>query len=321
MREVRSIAVFLDDMGILATALDELVRGNILKEDRFPWLVSLHDLAVMSEVIDRPAEFLLYLRRRTESDISLNYSAVDELDLFMLFFQGQLYIEPDPERMYKEFIGAPRPTNADRKRYRENAVPTVVGTHTDPLDAWVYHSQGMTRTAVEKPVFQSHPAVLSIVDFLTDGHKPGWLRFSADLLNLNEEAQASFAEHLEIILASTAKDSKAHWFFSAYAGSWGYPVLAVSTRGQMESLGSARERFKHYAITKKHQLKSDRILMMIISNQGGIEWIGYDHTLPMDNPELDRRGREMGLDPVNTPTPPSSRRATKRLRRGRGRRH
>ena len=41
VREVRSIAVCLDDMGPLGTALDELVRGDVIKSDQFPWVVSL----------------------------------------------------------------------------------------------------------------------------------------------------------------------------------------------------------------------------------------------------------------------------------------
>jgi hypothetical protein len=38
-----------------------------------PWITSLHDLEVISAVIERPAEFLLYLRRRTDSGVATYY--------------------------------------------------------------------------------------------------------------------------------------------------------------------------------------------------------------------------------------------------------
>ena len=197
VREVRSIAVCLDDMGPLGTALDELVRGNVVRSDRFPWIVSLHDLAIIAEVLERPAEFLLYLRRRTESEVSLKFWAIDELDLFMLFLSGQLYVEPDPDRVSEEFLGVRRPSGGDRQRYRSSAVPTRVMTHTDPLDAWVYHQEGSVQEPAPKPVFEVHPALLNLVDFLQDGKKPGWFRFSADLLNLGGEAQEKIARDIQ----------------------------------------------------------------------------------------------------------------------------
>ncbi|MBT2473278.1 hypothetical protein J7E68_01475 [Microbacterium sp. ISL-103] len=109
VREIRSVAVCLDDLGPLATGLDALVRANVVTSDRFPWIVSLHDLMVVADVVDRPAEFLLYLRRRTESEVSLRFEALDELDLFMLFLQGGLYVDPDPERVSEEFLGGASP--------------------------------------------------------------------------------------------------------------------------------------------------------------------------------------------------------------------
>jgi hypothetical protein len=76
-------------------------------------ITSLHDLEVISKVIDRPAELLLYLRRRTDSGVATHYRGSDELDLFMLFLDGGLYVEPDPDEVRDQYPTAPPPRNRD----------------------------------------------------------------------------------------------------------------------------------------------------------------------------------------------------------------
>lgn len=319
IREVRSVAVCLDDMGPLATALDELVRADVVKNDRFPWIVSLHDLAIVAEVVERPAEFLLYLRRRTESEVSLNFAAIDELDLFMLFLSGQLYVEPDPDRVSEEFLGVRRPTAKDRRRYRRQAVPTRVMTHTDPLDAWVYFQEGSSPEEAPKPEFSSHPAVLGLVDFLQDGRKPGWFRFASDLLNLADEAQEDVARGIDNVIEATKKDGRPHTSFLSFAGAWGYPTLFVGSQPAKMPHALASQHLASYGITKKHQVQSDRALMVLVDERGAIRSVRYDNRRPVVDAELDQLATEMGLIPVEVmgrPVPPSARRATKRLNPG-----
>jgi len=323
IREVRSVAVCLDDMGPLGTALDELVRADVIKSERFPWIVSLHDLAIVAEVVDRPAEFLLYLRRRTESEVSLNFAAIDELDLFMLFLSGQLYVEPDPDRVREEFLGVPRPTGKDRHRYRSQAVPTRVMTHTDPLDAWVYFREGSSQEEAPKPKFGSNAAVLELVDFLQDGRKPGWFRFAADLLNLANEAQEEVVQGIGNVIEATKRDGLPHTSFVAFAGAWGYPTLFVGSQPAKMPRALASQHLATYGITKKHQIQSDRALMVLVDERGAIRSVRYDNRRPAVDAELDRLATEMGLIPVEVmgrPVPPSARRATKRLNPGKKKR-
>lgn len=138
VREVRTIVVGLDFFGPLAVALGDLQTAGMLGEGSLPWIASLHDVEVISKVIDRPAEFLLYLRRRTDSGVATYYRGADELDLFMLFLDGGLYVEQDPEEVSRQHPTSGAARAHDGKQHRRDARPTVVGTHTDPLDAWMY---------------------------------------------------------------------------------------------------------------------------------------------------------------------------------------
>ena len=316
IREIRSVAVCLDDIGPLATALDELVRADVIKSERFPWIVTLHDLSVIAEVLDRPCEFLLYLRRRTESEVSLKFHSIDELDLFMLFLDGGLYVEPDPDRVSEEFLGVPRPTGGDRRRYRAAAVPTRVMTHTDPLDAWIYFQEGSSQASAPKPSFASHPAVSSLIDFLQDGRKPGWFRFSADLLNLAEDAQESLVASVERLLSMTTADAQHHHALMTFAGAWGYPSLYIGSKPTRMPQAEASRRLAMYAIAKKHQIKSDRALMVLFDERGNIRSVRYDNSSPREDARLDEAGILLGLMPPETmgrPVPPSAGRTTKRL--------
>jgi hypothetical protein len=316
IREVRSIAVCLDDFGPLATGLDDLVRSGIIESDRFPWIVSLHDLMTISEILDRPAEFLLYLRRRTESEVSLKYFAVDELDMFMLYLSGQLYVQPDPERVQAEFLGVPRTSGHERRQYAESAIPTQVMTHTDSLDAWIYFQAGLVAEPVEKPTFASNPELLRVVDFLQDGHKPGWFRFSADLLNLAEDAQARVVKCKNQILRDSERDAKSHTAFLAFAGAWGYPTLFLGSQPGGMPHEVASRKLLTYALAKKHQIKSDRALIVLFDPRGSISSVRYDNRAPGEDEHMDGLGKRIGLMPVEymgRPVPPSAQRKTKRL--------
>jgi hypothetical protein len=98
VRETHAVAVTLEDLSAIATVTTSLINAGLLAVQDVPWTVSIHDLGIIRELIDRPAEFVLYLRRRTEPAVTLRYHAVDELDLFLEFFASGLYVEPDPEK-------------------------------------------------------------------------------------------------------------------------------------------------------------------------------------------------------------------------------
>ena len=73
---------------------------------------------------------------------------------------------------------------------------------------------------------------------------------------------------------------------------------------------------------KKHQMKADRSLGLLLNNQRVIVHVIYLNGLPIDDPELDALGEKIGLRPAGEPgqtIPPSARRATRQLRGKRGR--
>lgn len=316
VREVRTVVACLDDFGPLAVAADTLVRADLIGGATLPWIVSLHDLEVTTKLLETPELFLLYLRRRTEPQAARLFEAVDELDVLMWFIQGGLYFDPDPDELYRRYPTGPRPTGATRARYRKEAF-TTIGTLTDSLDAWMYHEDGVTYTAAEKPRRSDNALLLSIIAELRTRRSPGWLRIGADLLNLSEDSQSELASQITGLIERTKIDKTFHSLAQVLVTPWGYSAIFLGTQ-PFGNLG-ARGKLEIYAAVKKHQLRADRALAVLVSEDGAIAWSGYNNLPWSPNEELDRLGSEMGLVPVEQMTrnpPPSARRATRRLNPG-----
>lgn len=319
VREVRSLAVTLDDLSSLNCSLDALVRSKVIAAGKLPWVVSLHDLVVTLRVLTRPAELLLYLRRRTDSEVATRYDGADELDFVMLFVQGQLWVDPDPDEMRRRFPRAPHlPIGAQRRTYQSQAQATRVGTHTDELDAWMYYSDGLVPTPVEKPSFRMDDAVDELADALEARRSAGWLTTAADLLNGSSEQRMSTAVSIRRLLCD-AEDGGRHSLFIGLPGPWGFASLTIGTapRGDVNALSQ----LKLYASAKQYQLRADRCLTMLVDKRGGIlETAFRGVAIPLSD-DMDHLVQKVGLQPppagVRKP-PPYARRSGRRLRGPRG---
>jgi hypothetical protein len=198
IREVHTIAVSLDDLMSVTTATVELVRAGLVDPADIPWTVSLHDLDLITELVDRPAEFLLYLRRRRDPLTTHVFMAPDELDLFLLFFEGNLWAEPDPDEVHKTFPFTGPPTTAARRRFREQG-RAYITSRTDQLDEW-HHSK--TRTGgphVPKPRMLHSPAG-PLIDELTARGVFGALSLGATLLSGSTAFQQQIATQANVLL-------------------------------------------------------------------------------------------------------------------------
>ncbi|MBR7835187.1 hypothetical protein KDL01_18080 [Actinospica durhamensis] len=206
IREIHTVAVSLDDLSTVLTATAELLRAGLLGLDNIPWTVSLHDFELISELVDRPAEFLLYLRRRRNPDAIVMFRAPDELDLFLYFFESGLWAEPDPAKVRSAFPFMPEPTTAELRRYRAQ-VPSIVSARTDAMDAW-FHARGRVgRASAPKPAMVPSP-LATFIDELRARNVAGWLSIGATLLSVTTLVQRQFARHADSLLDNPSPDGQ-----------------------------------------------------------------------------------------------------------------
>lgn len=311
VQEVHTVVVCLDDWGPLAIATDALVRAEILKSETIPWLVSLHDLLVISSILPIPADFLTYLRRRTDPATSRLLMASDELDLVMWYMEGGLYFEPDPDLVHKTYPLTARPTQADRKRFRKSNVRTHVVTHTDPLDAWMYYTEGQTEIPAERPERRHVASVKELIDSLRQCEVRGWLRTGADLAGLSQESQELMAEHLHRIVAMTVQDAGFHTSLQTYAGPWGHLSFIIGSKPTTWARAECIDRVRNYTRLKKHQLQLDRSMCILIDTTGDIVWSEYTNAAYVPDIVLDQEVAASGLlTPAQmrpSPNPPPTR--------------
>jgi hypothetical protein len=295
VREIRTIVAGLDHFGPLSVGLGDLRESDLVGGETMPWVVTIHDLDVISRVLDRAAEFLLYLRRRTDSGVAAHFRGSDELDLFMLYLNGGLFVEDDPDEVHRMHPKTPAPSKTARDHFRESNRPTLVATHTDPLDAWMYWQEGTSAIEVDKPKFNVDPATSDLVDFLADDHKPGWLRTGADLLALSGPAQRRLTNAIQKVVDQTRADSKPHTLNQGFASRGGYPTFFVRTHPAGADRQEEARNLATYMLAKKHQVGSDRAIGLLVNQQGKIVTTLYMNGPPVEDIDLDALGDEMGL--------------------------
>ena len=182
----------------VTTATVELVRAGLIDPANIPWTVSLHDLELITELVDRPAEFLLYLRRRRDPLTTHVYMAPDELDLFLLYFEGNLWAEPDPDEVYKTFPFTGPSTSAARRRFREQG-RAYITSRTDQLDEWHYSKSRTGGPTAPKPHMFHSPAG-QLIDELMERGVFGALSLGATLLSGSTAFQEQIADMEPVVV-------------------------------------------------------------------------------------------------------------------------
>lgn len=319
IREVRCVVVLLDDIGPLGTAIGELQRAGIVPEQRPPWIASLHDLATVAEVCDRPGEFLLYLRRRTDSDVTTHYRAADELDLYMLFLGGGLYVEPNPEENKADHPTVPPVNNRDRRQHADDAVGTMVVDHCAELNAWMQrHQIDKHNEQPTKPTFNTSSELAPVIDALYKQRAPGWLRSTADLLGVSGETQKKIRQAIAECARMTRKDGRYHEVMLSFAGLWGHPTLFAATRPRTAESELVHRRLQAYMRAKRYQLSSDRALGLLFDDRANLEQVIYLNAPHVKSLDMDALVEVLHLQPVGDRSPPQvppyARRSTRRLR-------
>ena len=325
VREIHTIAVSLDDLSAVLTATAELVRADLLTLDSIPWTVSLHDLELITELITRPAEFLLYLRRRRNPDVTVMFRAPDEMDLFLYFFEAGLWVEPDPAQVRVVFPFMPEPTTGDLRRYRSQQ-PAILSSRTDALDAWFYakdRDDAGTGT-VPKPAMVPSP-IEPLLDELQSRNVTSWLSIGATLLSGATSVQHQFARNGDDLLANPSPDGIGRSLTVPITSSvdpaegW---LFVWATRPAREDPSAAEKSVRDYLRAKKHQLGIPRgVVFMYDEPTQDLLGVYYDgHIGPLDTeltatlrnlrPPSDPQSR---LHP-NAERPPSGTKSTPRTK-------
>lgn len=174
--------VTLDDLGAFVTEAFRLVEYGTLEVDRVPWIVSLHDLKVIVDLLSGP-HLLHYLCRRDRLNRWARVYAFEELDwvghylLRGLYFDEQLQGENAPDRLR-------------------------LHTFTDDIDAY-YLSAHLKGPRPPRPSVQTSASLERMLHLLLGSgrSKPGTLIACLIALDGDDKARSNVADCFRDMIA------------------------------------------------------------------------------------------------------------------------
>lgn len=201
--EVYSIIVCLEDLAVLSNANQELYEAGLIGNKNMPWIVSLHDLLVIKDIISSPGDFINYVRRRTDYNIMKNIIVNDELDVFMWYIYGGFYL--DDNRIIKS--------------NRENEFPDksiIVATLTDELDSY-FNSRMIPGIKLDPPVRKVFTGrTRCIINEMVEKMSSGWVRAVSYIINSSGLAIDDIELNLEELYRKFKEDGEWHDLFIGY---------------------------------------------------------------------------------------------------------
>ena len=166
-RRTYIINVTLADIGHVSARLSSAKAMGFLEGDEWPWSVFINDLRVLSEIIESPADFLLFLNRRLALNDLPAVSTLDELDYLGWFLKHGLFFR-------KEDFGP-----HDRL--------SMIG-YTVPIERYYDHVAGRVSSG-DKPRLNIREWYRDLVAALGRTGKPGCHHIGSVLLSLDGNEQ------------------------------------------------------------------------------------------------------------------------------------
>ena len=187
-RNIFLVNITLENLNHLSTHLNSLKKFGLIEGREWPWSVYLNDLRTISELIDTPSEFLLYLQRRIRANDFPVFSATDELDFLMVFFNEGLYFEDghlDKVDLYKPM------------------------GYTDAIDRY-YHSQMGLVSDGEKPTLKIPLGYRNLIKNIEKTQKCGFTHVTTTLLSFNSDTHQKILDCIDRLSERAENDGKCH---------------------------------------------------------------------------------------------------------------
>ncbi len=250
------VNVTLDKLDFLATELDDMKIFGLNKSDNWFWSVYLNDLRIISELVEFPSEFLLYLDRRLQV-IEHQFHSSDELDYFMFFLEQGLYFESEDLLGINKFVPY---------------------GYTDKLDRYYFFKEGSVSSG-DKPILNISEDYRDLILAIESTGKEYFSTVSTLLLNLSEEGRIDILENLNKISEQLKLDNQSHNFT--------LPISELNI-GFTFCIGYSEDYFTNdklekYCRTKMEQLKVDSWVVIKFIKEINLKELDFDIYFSVDS--------------------------------------
>jgi hypothetical protein len=160
---VHPIVVTLDSLSFIAPTIWQLAGTKLMPPGvAIPWVVSLAELEIITDIAARPEQLVHFLRRRARLNQLGGRIASDELDWWMYYLRRNLYFEDDQPETLTQF-------------------PSL----TDPIDAYYLYLRGRRKRPAPKPTQELSHDLRLLLEFLEHERPPGHLAAACTLLDFS----------------------------------------------------------------------------------------------------------------------------------------
>ncbi len=176
----------LEPLMHITSNLNSLKEFGLIKGKDWIWSVYLNDLKIISEIIDSPTEFILYLERRIKFNDYPQIHSAEEIDIFGHFLSNGLYYDD---------IDFPK----------ENYSMVTTG-FCEEIDQYYFAKEGILDKKVSKPSFINKSPLKPLILKLEESKIDNFSIVSKLLLNYSGDDQNMIFEQVNYILNGRRKN-------------------------------------------------------------------------------------------------------------------
>jgi hypothetical protein len=205
----------LEDLSGVAPAAWRLQEAGLLPPDQqVPWVVGIHELELICQLVERPAQLVHYILRRRRSNRQRIWG-MDEMDFFMRYLQTGLFWQD--EELQDTHL--------------------ELHNHTDPLDAWWFGERGIRKPA-KKPRQRLNKATRQMLDDIEATGMLGRIEAQLMVLDMAQSARERVAGSLRTLLRKTERDGQPHDMTLVFGDD--FAVTTHSVPAEMRGVASER---------------------------------------------------------------------------------
>ncbi|MFD6791530.1 hypothetical protein [Streptomyces anthocyanicus] len=221
---------------------------------------------------------------------------IDELDLFLYFYDNGLYVEPDPKQVAQ---APPRfgPPGVAAPRRRGAKRIEIITSRTERLDAWSLHHLGLAKGASREADIGSRRRGLALIDEISALGAPGWLPVTAMLLEGSVKEQRRFGTVAKTLCHKTLADGHGHQMTLLSGTRRTNTTMLVWMTVPHPALHNLMQtRLQHYVTARKHQLQvACAAGLLFDAGNGKLTALVFDNRPPTPDPVLDQDTGGLGL--------------------------
>ena len=217
------VAVTLEELSAVVPAAWQLQDAGLLPaEARAPWIVDIHSLETICDLVERPAQLVHYVMRRQRSNRQRIW-AMDELDFFMKYLDDGLFFDD------QDLSGAFMQLNS----------------HTDPLDAYLYGERGLS-PQTRRPRQKLNRATRDLLDAIAATESPGAIEAQVMILETSRATRERIAAGVDQLARRSKRDGQPHDMTLVFGDDFAITVVSVpqelrtELNDRLAALGSSR---------------------------------------------------------------------------------